>query len=303
MSSNQLGRPLGPGPQQVGVERFVMDGTNIQDLIEQRATQGRSELFQALLLLNLVILVLGLILSYMLARKTLKPIESAMDAQSQFVSDASHELRTPLTALQTTNEVALRKKNLSTNDAKKLLRHNVNEIEKLHGLTSGLLSLVNVNHVDPIYNKVSLQDVVSEAMNSVIPLAQSKNISVNDDIPLLNVIANKSSIVQVLRILIENAIKYSSDESAVQLTAETSGSHVIVHVVDNGVGIAKEDQEKIFTRFYRVDQSRSKINSDGYGLGLAIAKTLCDHQGMRLTVESIEGKGSTFSIQMKLAED
>jgi signal transduction histidine kinase len=225
-----------------------------------------------------------------------------MDAQSQFVSDASHELRTPLTALQTTNEVALRKKSLSTNDAKTLLRHNVEEIDKLHKLTSSLLSLVNTNHVDPICDRVSLQDVVSEAMNSVIPLAQSKNITVDDTVPLIHVIANKSSIVQVLRILIENAIKYSPKKSSIQLSAETIGSDLVLRVIDKGIGIPKSEQGKIFTRFYRVDQSRSKNTHDGYGLGLAIAKNICDHQGMKLTVESIEGKGSTFSIQIKLSE-
>ena len=130
--------------------------------------------------------------------------------------------------------------------------------------------------------------------------AQSKKITVEDKVQPIKVIANKDSLVQVLRILIENAIKYSPVNSKIQLTTEADGDHAILHVIDNGIGIAKEEQEKIFTRFYRVDQSRSKIDSSGYGLGLSIAKSICTHQNMTLTVNSNEGSGSIFSLRIKI---
>lgn len=300
VSSNQLGRPLGPGPEKIGIGRPIITDPVIKGLIEERATNGRNELFWSLFSLNIIILIGGAAFSHILAKKTLRPIEIAMDAQSQFVSDASHELRTPLTALQTTNEVALRKKKLSSNDIKTLLEHNVEEIIKLHGLSSALLRLVRSDYTHFKYESVSVQDVVSEATDSVIALAQSKKIVVEDKVPPIKVIANKGSLVQVLRILIENAIKYSPANSKVQLTAEEDGNYVTLHVIDNGIGIAEEEQEKIFTRFYRVDQSRSKVNSSGYGLGLSIAKSICDHQNMKITIKSNGDSGSIFSVQIKI---
>lgn len=300
VSSNQLGRPLGPGPEKIGISRPIITDPVIKDLIEERAANGRNELLWSLISLNIVILIGGALFSHTLAKKTLRPIELAMDAQSQFVSDASHELRTPLTALQTTNEVALRKEKLSANDVRTLLEHNVEEIVKLHGLSSALLRLVRSDYTHVKYSSVSVQDVVSEAADSVIAFAQSKKITVEDRVPPIKVIANKDSVVQVLRILIENAIKYSPANSKVQLTTEVDGSYVMLHVIDNGIGIAEEEQEKIFTRFYRVDQSRSKVNSSGYGLGLSIARSICTHQNMKLTVNSNKGGGSVFSVQIKI---
>ncbi len=299
MSSRQLDRPLDSGPRQMGIGIMIQDGSTLKDIMQRRADAGRTELFQTLFILNILILIGGALFSYMLARKTLRPIEEAMDAQTQFVSDASHELRTPLTALQTTNEVALRKKQISSSETKTLLKNNVEEIVKLHGLTNALLQIVRHDQIVFTKEIVSLQDVVSEAMSSVITLAQSKDITVEDKVPLLSVNIHKNSLIQVLQILIDNAIKYSPNKSTVSLSAEQVGNHVIIYVIDKGIGIAESDQEKIFTRFYRVDQSRSKTKSEGYGLGLAIAKTICDHYGMKLTVTSKESKGSTFSVQIK----
>jgi len=301
LSSRQLDRPFEPRPMQVGISRIAFNDPSIQNLISDRANAGRAELVWSLVQLNLAILVGGAVFSYLLARKTLKPIEEAMDAQTQFVSDASHELRTPLTALQTINEVALRKKQLSQGEARQIIVQNVEEANKLHELTSGLLSLVRSDKVNHVSEPVSLQQVTSEAMESIIEKAQAKNIEVDDRTPNLKVVAHKLSLVQVTRILLDNAVKYSKNDSRVIIETKRSNGHVILKVIDRGIGISRDDQDKIFNRFYRVDSSRSKSESDGYGLGLAIAKNICDHQGIKLSVESKIDKGSTFSLYIRLA--
>ncbi len=299
VSSNQLGRPLGLGPEKIGISRPMIADPIIKDLMEKRATDGRKELFWSLVSLNTIILIGGAAFSHVLAKKTLRPIELAMDSQSQFVSDASHELRTPLTALQITNEVALRKKALTKNEIKELLTNNIVEVEKLKDLTGALLGLVRYdkNGYNLIYTP--LQQAIAEAMESVIVIAQQKGITVEDKIPILDVMAHKASLLQLLRILLENAVKYSPNNSQVTLTADKKGNDVYIKIADKGIGISESDQEKIFDRFYRADQSRSKIKADGYGLGLAIAKTICERQGMKLSVKSELGKGSVFTIHVK----
>ncbi len=299
VSSNQLGRPLGPGPEKLGINRPIITDPVIKGLIEERATTGRVELFWSLFSLNIVILIGGAAFSHVLAKKTLRPIELAMESQSQFVSDASHELRTPLTALQTTNEVALRKRALSKNEIKALLSNNILEVEKLKDLTGALLGLVKYDKNGHDSTCTPLQQVVAEAMDSAINLAQQKEITVEDKVPILDVMAHKTSLTQLIRILLENAIKYSPDNSEVTLSAIKQGNDVYIEVADKGIGISESDQGKIFNRFYRADQSRSKIKADGYGLGLAIAKTICDRQGMELSVTSQLGKGSVFTVQVK----
>lgn len=273
-----------------------------EDLLRERSSQAKTDLLITLALLNGGVLLLGAWFSYFLARKTLEPIEEAMDAQSQFVSDASHELRTPLTALQTTNEVALRKKNLGLDEAKELIGQNITETIKLRELTNALLGLVQEEHGDAPNTRLDLRNVVNDTLQTVIPLAQAKSILVEDEIPEVYVFANANSLSQVIRILLENAIKYSSESSTVHVNAHSDGENVLLQVADEGIGIAADELDKIFRRFYRVDTSRSKQDTHGYGLGLAIAKTICDRQGMSLSVESEPGKGSMFTVGMKRAD-
>ena len=284
-----------------GLKAVVVEDQFLNQLLHQRAVLARADLLNELVILNLVMLIGGAIVSYYLAKRTLRPIESAMDAQSQFVSDASHELKTPLTALQTMNEVALRKHKLTTTETTDLIKQNIEEITKLRELSIALLGLATNDNSKLKISKVALQDAVCDAMNQVVALAQEKDIAIDDQVPNVRVCAHHESLERIIRILLENAIKYSDSGSSVVISAKTNGSCVELDVSDSGIGIAKEDQEKIFTRFYRVDNSRSKIKADGYGLGLAIAKDLANRQDIGLSVSSDLAKGSTFSLKLKKA--
>ena len=284
-----------------GLKAVVVEDQLLNQLLRQRAVLARADLLNELVILNLVMLIGGALVSYYLAKRTLRPIESAMDAQSQFVSDASHELKTPLTALQTMNEVALRKNKLTATETTDLIKQNIEEITKLRELSIALLGLAANDNSKLKISKVALQDVICDAMNQVVALAQEKDIAIDDQVPNVSVCAHHESLVRIVRILLENAIKYSDNSSSVVVGAKTNGSCVELDVSDGGIGISKEDQEKIFTRFYRVDNSRSKIKADGYGLGLAIAKDLASRQDIGLSVTSKFGKGSTFRLKLKKA--
>lgn len=300
-SLHELRRPPHPTNSQMQLDNRPHPERDpfIASLLKTRAEEGRKELLKRLIGLNLIALVAGTALSYYLARRTLEPIERNMEAQAQFVSDASHELRTPLTALQTTNEVALRKHKLSESEARDLLAHNVAEVAKLQALTDGLLRLARpdrtMQHVP-----VALQNAASDAMNALIEAAQAKNISIEEAVPNVRVLGDEPSIVQAIKILLDNAVKYSPQDSHIKLTGGRSGRQGFITVQDHGQGIAAKDLPHIFDRFYRADQSRGKHAEDGYGIGLSLAKKLVHQMDGEIVVTSTPGKGSTFTIRLPL---
>lgn len=282
-----------------GLQTVILEDPFLTQILKQKASVAKIELINELVLLNLIVLILGALLSYYLAKKTLRPIEEALNAQSQFISDASHELKTPLTALLTMNEVALRKRTMGSKEVNNLIVQNIEEITKLRDLSVALLDLASQNKSRLELKKILLQDIVCEAVNQVIVLAQEKNIKLKDEVGNSKIYANYDATIRILIILLENAIKYSSSGKNVVIRSETKGSQVYLRVKDRGAGIDDIDKDKIFTRFYRADDSRSKIKADGYGLGLAIAKDLADRQGIQINVDSKKGEGSTFSIRFK----
>jgi signal transduction histidine kinase len=317
-SSHALGRQV-PPPETYTFQRF--DGStaigiggvntgglpgqkvtrNIDDFFQERIAEGRTELIRRLIMLNVLTLVTGGILSYYLARRTLEPIEANMEAQAQFVSDASHELRTPLTALQTTNEVALRRPKISTDEAKKILKDNVEEVVKLKDLTDGLLRLAKQDTHTLRGVPVSLQAVAADALNTIVSAAQAKEITVHDTVPAVKVWGEQPALVQALGILLDNAVKYSPAKTAITVEGGQHGKYGYMRVRDTGGGIAPADMPHIFDRFYRADQSRSKQKVEGYGIGLALAKKIVEQHNGEISADSIGGKGAAFTIHIPLA--
>lgn len=303
-SSRELGRQLPPAIMMD--DRLLREdtggrGRRIDDFLQQRIAEGRRVLLRRLIALNLVALTAGSALSYYLARRTLKPIEDNMEAQAQFVSDASHELRTPLTAMQTMNEVALRRGKLSVSDAKDIIGKNIEEVVKLKALTDGLLKLARHDGAQIPKTAVSLQDIASEAMNRIVALAQSKDISVEDRVSGIKVFGDASGLTQIAVILLDNAVKYSPEGTTIYLTSEKKGKYGLLHIRDEGQGIRPYDLRKIFDRFYRADQSRSKQTVEGHGIGLSLAKKIAEQHDGDITAASTVGKGSTFTLKIPLA--
>jgi len=277
------------------------NGLDINDYLQQRINEGRHELLVRLVSLNLLILIGGAALSYLLARRTLEPIEANMDAQAQFVSDASHELRTPLTALQTMNEVALRKTKISSNEAKEVFGNNISEVTKLRQLTDSLLNLARNDNTVRFLEPVALSEAVTEALNTVLSAASAKQITIEDNVPKISVLGDSLSLIQATVALLDNAIKYSPEKSKVYVTAEVDGEYAMLKIRDEGAGIQPVHLPHIFDRFYRADASRSKQGSEGYGVGLALAKKIIEQQAGEIGVESTPDKGSTFTIKLFLA--
>lgn len=295
VSAQQLERQRGTAYTRVTGNGPIPD---LDTFLEQRAGEGKAQLAEQLILINLMALIIGALLSYLLAERTLRPIEDNMEAQSQFVGDASHELRTPLTALRTSNEVALRNSKLTLKQARKVIESNVDDAKRLQELSEALLGLLADDDKTLFQHRVSVQSVVADAMNLVMPQAIEKDITVDDQTANLFVRSNEQSLVRLLTILLDNAVKYSDKDSRVAIKTEQHGRHIDLSVIDHGIGMDNETQKQIFTRFYRADKARSRSDTDGYGLGLAIAnKIIAAHNG-KITATSQPGKGSTFTVSL-----
>lgn len=181
-----------------------------------------------------------------------------------------------------------------------LLESNLDEVGRLRSLTDRLLLLSNLKSIE--LAPTALDDVATEAINRVIPMAQAKHIGIESTIRKQQASANAELLTDTLVILLDNAIKYSPKKSAVTISAKEQGKHILVEVADNGPGIAAEDLPHIFNRFYRADSSRSKENIEGHGLGLSIAKRSIEAMDGTITAASETGKGTTFTLHLSRAD-
>lgn len=272
------------------------DIQNIQD--------GQLKLFKKSLLkrlgaLNLGMLVLGGCVSVVLAKRSIRPLEEALESQGRFTSDAAHEFRTPLTAMRTEMEVALRTKNLQLDDAKDTIKSSLEEVTKLEILTSALLRLARDGRKADKTNWQSykLSEILQAATDRLKDEASSKRVDISLPKNSLTVYGDSDQLIELFVTLLSNAIKYSSEGSTVSIKSSKNGdSGIRVEVIDKGIGMTEVDLPHIFERFYRADQSRNKTKVDGYGLGLSLAKSIVDAHSGRISAKSKYGKGSTFTV-------
>ncbi|NTV31025.1 HAMP domain-containing histidine kinase [candidate division WWE3 bacterium] len=249
-------------------------------------------------LIDIVILILTGGAGYLLAGKTMRPIEAMLEEQKRFVSDASHELRTPLTALATSTEVALRDKNLSMNEAREVLQSNLDDVSELQDLINHLLELARFqqNKEPEQLDDVALDDAIESGIQKVKHLAEQKNIHITAHLLPVRIKAHSSRITELIIILLDNAIKYSSPDKKITIDVHDTKNNVIIEVRDQGIGISPDELPHIFDRFYRVDQSRNRTCQDGYGLGLSIAQKIVHAYKGSINVTSKANEGSLFTI-------
>lgn len=272
---------------------------NVQPLLDQELiNETKRRIAFGLIFVNGVIIFVSGGLAYFLAGKTLQPIQDMIEDQHRFIADSSHELRTPITSLKIATEVALRDKKLSVRDAKQILNDNLLEITKLQRLSDGLLRLAQYDSPEHknIFSKVSSKKVVEQALVEVETLAKNKKITFQNEIKNYHIKGNEAELVELLVILLDNAIKYSPENTKIELDSKKTKSYVYLSVFDEGIGIAENDAPHIFERFYRSDKSRT--GTKGFGLGLSIAKRIVDSHKGTIRVKSEQDKGTQFIIKL-----
>jgi heavy metal sensor kinase len=237
----------------------------------------------------------------------------------QFSSDASHELKTPLTILRGEVEVALRKERTSS-EYQQILRSNLEEVDRMTQIVDDLLRLSRADHGEIQFNpkEIDLSEILREIVSQAHILAYAKNLHIQTSLPeeQVTILGDPIRIRELLLNLIENAIKYTEEGGGITIhlsknrgtsSGKDGGERLEVEkiglaevkVTDTGLGIAKEDQGRIFDRFFRVDRARSR-EQGGSGLGLSICNWIVEaHQG-KITVESEIGKGSSFIVRLPL---
>lgn len=227
-----------------------------------------------------------------------------------FLADAAHELRTPLAAIHSAIEVALTKPR-SEEEYRRLLEDVMDEGESLEVLVNQLLLMSEAAarpHVgEPV--EVNLSDIVAKSVDMFSGVAETREIALTAEISRgIFIVGNKVHLRQLLNNLLDNAIKYSPDQSQVlvRLATDSAQRVILLSVADHGPGIPAKDLPQLFDRFFRVDRSRSRDERKGTGLGLSICKTIVEAHNGTISCESTEGQGTTmtvkFPMQQKLPE-
>lgn len=228
-------------------------------------------------------------------------LEQSFEKQRQFVQDASHELRTPLAAIRTNIEVTESDPDATTDDFRDLIETVKVQTARLTRLSEDLLMLTTSDPEQLQREPVDIAAIGHEVANQLAPLAASHSVTIRTEgHDELEIETNADLLYRCVFNLADNAVKYSKDGGAVVIRVSRSPGEARIDVIDHGLGIAPEDRERIFDRFYRADKARTRQRG-GNGLGLAIVQDIATALGGRVSVESTLGSGSTFTIRLPLA--
>ena len=288
------------------ISRELRDILSSQESLYQLRVERQTQYSEAidrlrsnLFFLNLLIIIGGGGLSYLLAKRTLLPIEKAHEAQSRFTSDASHELRTPITAMRVETELTLTDPKLTIPMARKQLESNIEELDKLTALSENLLELARLNGGELLKEQIDLKEVAKAALSRLKIKANKKKQNVVLNGISIAVPANFETLTEAVVVLLDNAIKYSPEKSEINLIISAVSRHTAeLSVSDEGPGVPKNEQRNIFDRFYRLDSSRAHAANTGFGIGLSLAKTIVDEHGGSIIVKNNHKAGATFTLRL-----
>ncbi|MCC7479577.1 PAS domain-containing protein [bacterium] len=221
--------------------------------------------------------------------------------QRDFLDNAAHEFKTPLTIITGVAETLQRQPHLDEATRRSLLERLHWQAQRLSSLVSGLLELSAAEALaERSFSPVLLQSCACEALRLAAPLAELARVRLTEQLESepLQVYGDRPALLGLLGNLLSNAVRHSPEGGEVQLRLRRDADSAVLAVRDSGPGIAQDQLERIFERFYSVDRSRS--SSAGSGLGLAIVRRVADAHGGHVHVESRPGQGSTFSVRLPL---
>jgi heavy metal sensor kinase len=230
----------------------------------------------------------------------LEKLDKSFSSQQQFIHDISHELRTPLTILKGELEVTL-KKVRSQKEYESILFSSLEELNKINRIIENLLMLARFDNEEVTLETkpLDLNRLMQNILDDINILSDQKGIQINFS-PEESIIleADESQLRRAILNILDNAIKYTPENGKVFVTFKKEDNTAEIKISDTGIGIAKENLPFIFDRFYRVDKSR---NTNGFGLGLSITKSIIEVHKGKIEVESQPNQGTTFAISLPLS--
>ena len=252
--------------------------------------------------IGIVIALLGSAIGgVILTRQAMKPIEESFEKLKQFTADASHELRSPLMAIKSNVAVAIKYPEGMREKDREKFEAIASATNQMTRLTEDLLLLARTERIaKQIKNNVDLRVVLEDLTKLYQPQILSKQIDFKSKLnQFLSVTGDSGQLTRLFSNLIENALHYTPAKGSVKIEGKSVGSSVYIKIEDTGIGIAPENLDKVFERFWRADKSRS-YNSGGSGLGLAIVKAIVtDHHGSITLTSNLE-IGSCFTVRLPI---
>lgn len=244
--------------------------------------------------------VLSIFASYVLSKKTLKPLTENLIKQTEFVQNVSHELRTPLTIIQAKQELLLQEPNAKIIDKSEDIVLTLNETKRLSKLVKDLLTLsrADSNKMTLQKENINIDDYIKEIITPYSEIAEmeEKEIILNLNYKMdINIDASK--IYQLMIILLDNAIKYTEASDKIEIHTYSKDNKCVIEVKDTGIGISDEGLIRIFERFYREDRARNR-ETGGIGLGLSIANVIVSSHGGNIKASHNIPKGTIFTIKL-----
>ena len=233
----------------------------------------------------------------------LNRIESAIDREKQFTSDASHELRTPLAVIKGTMEVLIRKPR-NQQEYEEKIQFCISEVDRLNHMVDQLLLLARFENQKQNVKQetIYLNALILDNLTRFSEKTENKKIKIVADFTEDFYVQSDNYLVSIIfSNLISNAIKYSNDNGKIELKLEKTSTDLIFTIADNGVGISEQDLNKIFNSFYRSDVTNHP-DIKGTGLGLSIVKRLCDLLKIKISVESKINEKTKFTLIFSLAK-
>lgn len=248
-------------------------------------------------------MIVFLMISIWLSGYAMKPVAKAWAQQHQFVADASHELKTPLTAILANNNILLSKPDSTISEQKKWIENSQAEAHHMKDLINNMLFLAKSDDekVQLLFSEVSLTDIVFDTTLQFEPVAFENGILIDSDIEkAITMQADLTQMRQLVHILIDNACKYAGENGHVYVALKKVSGNIKLEVKNTGNPIPPDDLPHIFERFYRSDKVRTQQNQEGgYGLGLAIAKSIVErHKGI-INAASTVSDGTKFTVTFK----
>ncbi|WKY48927.1 HAMP domain-containing sensor histidine kinase [Eubacteriaceae bacterium ES3] len=288
----------------VGADNGIWDGYRylfvpdqegyILAVVDQRISNAmnRRTLITSLIIGGLGLLVF-LFIAIFLSSLLVKPVEEAFDKQKQFISDASHELKTPISVIAINADVL--ESEIGQNSYLSFIQ---SESCRMEYLVNDLLILARMDSTKSCcqFNTLDLSQIIEGVVLTFESCAYEAHKGLQSEIQKnINFKGDSEKIKQLMSILLDNAIKYANDGGMIKVILEMKNEHRRLAVYNTGQGICESEKEKIFQRFYRVDASRSK-QTGGYGLGLAIAKSIVEAHEGKIWVEGEAGSWICFEM-------